>query len=67
MQGRGDHENIREPFKWYDVTALTDLLEAQLFNTGNWQPSVETRIKTLGPAQPLPSAHPPALSEPASG
>ena len=49
MQGRGDHENIREPFKWYDVDGPGQTSwRPNLFNTGNWQPSVETQDQDPG-------------------
>ena len=44
MQGRGDHENIREPFKWYDLDGPGQTWwRSSQFNTGRWQPSVETQ------------------------
>lgn len=44
MQGRGDHENIREPFKWYEVEGPGQTTWRSLtFNVGRWQPSVESQ------------------------
>ena len=44
MQGRGEHENIREPFKWYELDGPGQTAwRSSLFNTGRWQPSVESQ------------------------
>ncbi len=44
MQGRGEHENIREPFKWYDLDGPGQTAwRSSVFNTGKWQPSVESQ------------------------
>lgn len=46
MQGRGDHEHIREPFKWYDLEGPSQTSwRPNLFNTGKWQPSVESQAE----------------------
>jgi len=44
MQGRGDDENRREPFKWYDQSGPGQTWwRPNTFNTGSWQPSIESQ------------------------